>query len=92
MRRLKNYTLPQIRVSLGRSRQEGCGGWSMWHALERTEMCRGFWWESLKERDHLQDQRWEDGIRMDLWEIGWGGGCVWNGFNWLRIAVSGGLL
>jgi hypothetical protein len=33
--------------------------------------------------------RWEDGIRMDLREIGWG---VWIGFNWLRIGTSGELL
>jgi hypothetical protein len=32
---------------------------------------------------------WEDGIRMDLREIGWG---VWIGFDWLRIGASGGLL
>jgi hypothetical protein len=33
--------------------------------------------------------RWEDGIRMHLGEIGWG---VWNGFTWLRIRTSGGLM
>jgi hypothetical protein len=33
--------------------------------------------------------RWEDSIRMDLWEIGW------DGVNWMhqfRIGTSGGLL
>jgi hypothetical protein len=35
-------------------------------------------------------RRWEDGIRMDLREIGLGGG--WIGFDWLRIATGGGLL
>jgi hypothetical protein len=34
--------------------------------------------------------RWEDGIKMDLTEIGWGG--VWSGFSWLRIGTGGGLL
>jgi hypothetical protein len=34
-------------------------------------------------------RRWEDGIKMDLREIGWG---VWNGFTWLRIGIVGGLL
>jgi hypothetical protein len=34
-------------------------------------------------------RRWEDGIRMDLREIGWG---VWVGFDWLRIGTGGGLL
>jgi hypothetical protein len=35
--------------------------------------------------------RWEDGIKMDLREIGWGGG-VWSGFTCLRIGTVGGLL
>jgi hypothetical protein len=34
-------------------------------------------------------RRWEDGIRMDLEEIGWG---VWSGFTWLRIGNVGELL
>jgi hypothetical protein len=34
-------------------------------------------------------RRWEDGIKMDLREIGWG---VWGGFTWLRIGTVGGLL
>jgi hypothetical protein len=33
-------------------------------------------------------RRWEDGIRIDLREIGW----VWSGFSWLRIGTCGGLL
>jgi hypothetical protein len=33
---------------------------------------------------------WEDGIKMDVREIGWGGG--WSGFIWLRIGIFGGLL
>jgi hypothetical protein len=35
-------------------------------------------------------RRWEDGIKMDLREIDWGG--VWSGFTWLRIGIVGGLL
>jgi hypothetical protein len=34
-------------------------------------------------------RRWEDGIRMDLREIGMG---VWIGFDWLRTGTGGGLL
>jgi hypothetical protein len=33
-------------------------------------------------------RRWEDGIRMDLRETGWG----WSGFIWLRLGTGGGLL
>jgi hypothetical protein len=43
----------------------------MWHAWERREKCTKFWWESPKERVHLEDQG-VDGIRMDLRKIGWG--------------------
>jgi hypothetical protein len=34
-------------------------------------------------------RRWEDGIRMDLREIGLG---VWIGFDWLKTGTGGGLL
>jgi hypothetical protein len=33
--------------------------------------------------------RWENGIKLDLGEIGWG---VCSGFTWLRIGITGGLL
>jgi hypothetical protein len=32
--------------------------------------------------------RWEDGIRMDLREIGWG---FWSVFDWHKIGTGGGL-
>jgi hypothetical protein len=35
-------------------------------------------------------RRWEDEIKMDLTEIGWGG--VWSGFSWLILGTVGGLL
>jgi hypothetical protein len=34
-------------------------------------------------------RRWEDGIRMDLREIGW---RVYSGSGWLRVETVGGLL
>jgi hypothetical protein len=34
-------------------------------------------------------RRWEDGIKIDLKEIGWG---VCSGFTWLRIGNTGRLL
>jgi len=35
----------------------------------------GFWWENPRERDHFKDQGngWEDNIKMDIQEVGWGG-------------------
>jgi hypothetical protein len=33
--------------------------------------------------------RWEDNIKMDLKEVGWG---AWTGLIWLRIGTGGGLL
>jgi hypothetical protein len=33
-------------------------------------------------------RRWEDNIKMDLQEVGWGG---WTGLIWLRIGTGGGL-
>ena len=35
--------------------------------------------------------RWEDNIKMDIQELGWGGGA-WTGLVWLRIGTGGGLL
>jgi hypothetical protein len=63
----------------------------MWHTWERGEKCRGFWWESLKEKYHLKDQG-VDGRMGSKWTSGrlfWG---VCNGFTWLRIGIIGGLL
>jgi hypothetical protein len=37
-----------------------------------------------------QRHRWENGIKIDLREIGWGE--LWSGFSWLRIGTVGGLL
>jgi hypothetical protein len=35
-------------------------------------------------------RRWEDGLKMDLREIGWWG--LWSGFTWLRTGIVVGLL
>jgi hypothetical protein len=34
-------------------------------------------------------RKWEDNIKMDLPEVGWGG--TWTGLIWLRIGTGGGL-
>jgi hypothetical protein len=41
----------------------------MWHAWERRGMCRRFWWESRKVRDHLEDQG-IDGRMGSKWVLG----------------------
>jgi hypothetical protein len=49
----------------------------MWHAWERREKCTTFWWESPKERDHLEDQGIDGkmGSEWILGRLGWVGGC-----------------
>jgi hypothetical protein len=41
----------------------------MWHAWERRGKCEGFWWESQKERDHLDDKGM-DGRMLSEWVLG----------------------
>jgi hypothetical protein len=63
----------------------------MWHAWERREKCTRFWWEIPEGKRPLgrPRRRWEDGIRMDLREIGLG---VRIGSDWLRTGTGGELL
>jgi hypothetical protein len=50
----------------------------------------GFWWADLREGHHgTTRHRWEDNIKMDLQEVGWG---AWTALIWLRIGTGGGLL
>jgi hypothetical protein len=63
----------------------------MWHAWERVETCKGFWWESLKRKDHLVDQG-ADGRMGSKSTLGKLVAGVWGGFTWLRIGIVGGLL
>jgi hypothetical protein len=51
---------------------------------------QGFGGKARRERPLVKPRRrWEDVIKMDLREFGWG---VWSGFTWLRIGTGGGLL
>jgi hypothetical protein len=48
---------------------------------EGREKCTGFWWESPKEGDHSEDQGIDGrmGLKMEVREIGWGGGVDLSG-------------
>jgi hypothetical protein len=41
----------------------------MWQAWERGETCRGFWWKSPKENEHLEDEGL-DGRMGSKWSLG----------------------
>jgi hypothetical protein len=67
-------------ILLGRSNQGERAGRGMWHAWERGQTCTGFWWESPKEKDHLEDEG-VDGKMGSKWTLG--------GVEWIHLAQDG---
>jgi len=61
----------------------------MWRVWVRGEVCTGFWWGNLKERDHWGDPDVDERIILRWifrkWE--W---VVGTGLSWLRIGRVGG--
>jgi hypothetical protein len=57
-----------------------CGG--------RGEVCTGFWWGNLRERDHWGDPGLNGRIILKRifrkWDVE-----VWTGLSWLRIETVG---
>jgi hypothetical protein len=59
----------------------------MLHVWGKGEVQRGFWWGNLKERYR---HRLADNIKMDLGEVGCGGGGgTRTGSIWLRTGTVG---
>jgi hypothetical protein len=61
------------------------------HPRRQIWTCTIFWWESPKERDHLEDGG-VDGRIGSEWILGRLAGRMLSGFNWLTIGSSGRLL
>jgi hypothetical protein len=59
--------------------------------MQRRVMHTGYWWESQKERDHLENKDVGELILLK-WVLERLDGMVWIGLIWLRIGTSGGLL
>jgi hypothetical protein len=55
--------------------------------MERKEANTGFWWGSLRERDHWGDLGVDVGILLRWsfrnWDV-----MVWTGLGWLRIETG----
>ena len=64
----------QILFGLSPQERDGQG---VQHLLETGEVCTGFWWEDLRERDYLEDLS-VDGNTMLTWIIKkWDAGMDW---------------
>jgi hypothetical protein len=63
----------------------------MWHVWGRGELYRGFWWENMKERGHVEDLGIDGRILLKcMLRKHDAKSCT--GFGWLKIYTSGGLL
>jgi hypothetical protein len=63
----------------------------MWCLWRRGEVCTGFWWGNLKERDNMGDPGINGRIIL-RWIFRKSEGIVGTGWSWLRIGIGGGHL
>jgi hypothetical protein len=65
--------------------------YTTWRVWGRGEVCTGFWWGNLREREHWGDPDVDGRIILRCifrkWE-----GVLGNGCSWLRIWTVGGHL
>ena len=82
------YSLPNI-VQVIKSRRMRWAG-HVAHVVERRGIYRVVVVKLEGKRPLGRPRcRWEDNIKLDLWEVGLG---VWTGSSWLRIGTGGGHL
>jgi len=62
----------------------------MWHVWRRGEVCTGFQWGNLRDRDHWGDLDVDGRIILRYFFGKWEG--VETGWSWLRIGTDGGHL
>jgi len=60
----------------------------MWRIWGRGEVCTGFWWGNLRERDHCGDPDINRRIIL-RWIFRKWEGVVATGWSWLRIGTGG---
>jgi hypothetical protein len=75
----------------GESRQPTRGGppcWGLGEVLTAPHCKKLQRYETFHKASELR-RRWEDNIKMDLQEVGWG---TWTGMIWFRIGTGGGPL
>jgi len=63
----------------------------MWRVWGRGEVCSGFWWGNLRERDHCRDPDINGRIIL-RWIFRKWEGVVRTGWSWLRIGKFDGHL